>query len=51
MASADDGDGSRISIEADFEGQMLVGAIGQAIEKASRAELETSLDKLKALLV
>jgi carbon monoxide dehydrogenase subunit G len=44
------GDGSKVDIEAVFEGQMLVGAIGQAVEKASRAELQTSLEKLKALL-
>src|SRR5579875_1956281 len=28
------GDGSAMSITAEFEGQMIVGAIGQAVEKA-----------------
>jgi carbon monoxide dehydrogenase subunit G len=44
------GDGSAVSISADFEGQMIVGAIGAAIEKAGIQELDQSLAKLGELL-
>ena len=44
------GSGSSVSISADFEGQMIVGAIGQAIEKAGNAELDQSLSKLGDLV-
>ena len=44
------GDGARVSIAADFEGQMIVGVIAQAIEKAGRQELEASLAKLGELV-
>ena len=44
------GSGSAMSITADFEGQMLVGAIGQAVEKAGRTELDESTAKLAELV-
>ncbi len=42
--------GSRFDLSASFEGQMIVGALGKAIEKQGAAELETSLDNFAALL-
>jgi uncharacterized protein YndB with AHSA1/START domain len=42
--------GTTMLIRAEFEGQMIVGAIGQAIEKAGRAELDSSLAKLGELV-
>ena len=44
------GEGSSVSITAEFEGQMIVGAIGQAIEKAGLTELDQSLAKLAELV-
>ncbi len=44
------GSGSAMSITADFEGQMLVGAIGAAVEKAGRTELDESTAKLRDLV-
>lgn len=42
--------GSRFDLSASFEGQMIVGALGKAIEKQGAAELESSLDNFSALL-
>jgi hypothetical protein len=42
--------GTAMSITAEFEGQMLVGAIGQAVEKAGRTELDESMAKLAELV-
>jgi uncharacterized protein YndB with AHSA1/START domain len=42
--------GSAMSIIADFEGQMIVGAIGQAVEKAGHQELAESTARLAGLL-
>jgi carbon monoxide dehydrogenase subunit G len=44
------GTGSAMSLAAEFEGQMIVGAIGAAIEKAGIAELDSSLAKLGTLV-
>ncbi|MGV0811486.1 SRPBCC family protein [Mycolicibacterium boenickei] len=44
------GDASLVSIEAEFISQMMVGAIGGAIERASKKELEASLDNLAGLV-
>ena len=44
------GPGTAMSITADFEGQMIVGAIGQAIEKAGHQELDSSMAKLAELV-
>jgi uncharacterized protein YndB with AHSA1/START domain len=45
-----DGAGSAMSITAEFEGQMIVGAIGQAVEKAGIQELDQSMAKLGELV-
>jgi carbon monoxide dehydrogenase subunit G len=42
--------GSRAAIEAEFTGQMVVGAIGAAVEKQSKKELDASLAKLAELV-
>ena len=42
--------GSRFDLSASFEGQMIVGALGKAIEKQGAAELESSLDNFAGLL-
>jgi len=44
------GEGCTASIEADFTGQMVVGAIGAAIERASDKECKASLEKLAELV-
>jgi carbon monoxide dehydrogenase subunit G len=44
------GNGTAMSITAEFEGQMIVGAIGQAVEKAGRQELDESMAKLAELV-
>jgi len=41
---------STAGIEADFTGQMVVGAIGAAIERASDKECKASLEKLAELV-
>jgi carbon monoxide dehydrogenase subunit G len=43
-------DGTDMSITADFEGQMIVGAIGQAVEKAGIQELDESTARLADLV-
>jgi carbon monoxide dehydrogenase subunit G len=50
MTVAADGEGSTLSLVSTFEGQMIVGAIGAAIERAGRADLATSLADLAALV-
>ena len=45
-----DGDASKANIDAEFEGQMVVGAIGKAIERSTAKEVEASLEKLAALV-
>ncbi len=47
---APEGTGSTMSLVAEFEGQMIVGAIGQAVEKAGIQELDASLAKLRELV-
>ncbi len=42
--------GSRFDLSSSFEGQMIVGALGKAIEKQGTIELEQSLDKFAELL-
>lgn len=44
------GDITRVDLNAQFEGQMLVGAIGNAIDKAVGEELDASLEKLRAVI-
>ncbi len=46
-----DGDSASIcTLDAEFVSAMMVGAIGKAIERASKKELDASLDKLAALV-
>jgi carbon monoxide dehydrogenase subunit G len=45
-----DGDTTRMQARADFESQMMVGAIGKAIERAAKKELDASLDKLAGIV-
>ena len=42
--------GSVATLDAEFISQMMVGAIGSAIERAAAKELGTSLDNLAALV-
>ncbi|WP_405485209.1 SRPBCC family protein [Nocardia sp. NBC_00511] len=44
------GDSSIAKIDAEFISQMMVGAIGKAIERTASKELEASLNKLAELL-
>ncbi|MGH3646259.1 MAG: type II toxin-antitoxin system Rv0910 family toxin [Micromonosporaceae bacterium] len=44
------GEGSTFGLSTEFSGQMIVGALGKAIEKQGQKELETSLDRFKALV-
>jgi len=50
LSVAADGAGSTASIDAEFSGQLVVGAIGAAVEKQSKKELDTSLAKLAELV-
>lgn len=42
--------GSRVGIDAGFEGQMIVGALGQAVEKDAKEQLERSLENIARLV-
>lgn len=42
--------GSTLKLSTSFEGQMIVGAIGKAVEKDGQKQLELSLEKFQALL-
>ncbi|WP_183092762.1 type II toxin-antitoxin system Rv0910 family toxin [Nocardioides stalactiti] len=50
LAATPTDSGSRFDLSCSFEGQMIVGALGKAIEKQGAAELESSLDNFAALL-
>lgn len=43
------GGGSRVSVSADFEGSLIVGALGKAVEKDGTKNLEKSLAALADL--
>ncbi|QIS17911.1 type II toxin-antitoxin system Rv0910 family toxin [Nocardia terpenica] len=43
------GDGSELSIKGDFEGALIKGALGKAVEKDGLKQLEKSLEALDAL--
>ena len=47
---SDGNGGSTANIGAEFEGQMVVGALGKAVEKDAQANLDASMEKLAALL-
>ncbi|MPY85758.1 MAG: SRPBCC family protein [Actinophytocola sp.] len=44
------GEGSTATIVAEFTGQMIVGALGKAVEKDAKAQLDASLEKFSALV-
>jgi hypothetical protein len=44
-----DGDTTHMKARADFESQIMVGAVGKAIERAAKKELDASLDKFAAI--
>ena len=44
------GSNAEVKIDAEFTGQMMVGAIGQAVEKNAAIELDKSLVQLAALV-
>ncbi|MFC8386704.1 SRPBCC family protein [Nocardia sp. NPDC057272] len=44
------GDGSTVTIASEFISQMMVGAVGGAIERASAKEIEASLEKFQSLV-
>lgn len=46
---APDGDGSRFSVAGDFEGALIKGALGKAVEKDGAKQLEKTLAQLEAL--
>ncbi|EHN09271.1 hypothetical protein PAI11_39110 [Patulibacter medicamentivorans] len=51
FALASDGNGgSSATIEAEFVGSMITGALGKAVEKDGEKNLNESLDKLAALV-
>lgn len=51
MSVAENGDGGTdASIDAEFDGQMIVGALGKAVEKDAQANLDASLAKLSELV-
>lgn len=44
------GDGSKASIDVSFTGQMVTGAIGTAVAKAAKKDLEESINTLAGLI-
>jgi uncharacterized protein YndB with AHSA1/START domain len=48
--AADGNGGSAVTIDAEFEGQMIAGALGKAVEKDAKDNLEKSLAKLGDLV-
>ncbi|WP_067673908.1 type II toxin-antitoxin system Rv0910 family toxin [Nocardia miyunensis] len=47
ISAADEG--SELSLQGDFEGALIKGALGKAVEKDGMKQLETSLDALDTL--
>jgi carbon monoxide dehydrogenase subunit G len=43
-----DGSGSTLSLAGDFEGALIKGALGKAVEKDGRKQIDTSLEQLDA---
>ncbi|MEU3014548.1 type II toxin-antitoxin system Rv0910 family toxin [Nocardia asteroides] len=43
------GTGSTVVVSGDFEGALIKGALGKAVEKDGRTQLDKSLDQLDAL--
>lgn len=49
FALAPNGDTTTVNIDAEFEGQLIVGALGKAVEKDAIQNLDDSLEKLAVL--
>ena len=47
---SDGNGGSKVGMDAEFEGQMIVGAMGAAVEKDAREQLELSLAAFEKLV-
>ncbi|MBN8866064.1 MAG: SRPBCC family protein [Solirubrobacterales bacterium] len=43
--------GSRVEMDAEFEGQMIVGALGAAVEKDAKEQLDRSLEAFEKLVL
>ncbi|MCE7008119.1 SRPBCC family protein [Kibdelosporangium philippinense] len=50
LAVVPQGNGSTLVVTSSFDGQMIVGAIAGAIERASKKEIDTSLANLEKLV-
>jgi carbon monoxide dehydrogenase subunit G len=48
--AADGNGGSNVSIDAEFEGQMIAGALGKAVEKDAQENLDRSLQNVAGLV-
>ncbi|MGB6243718.1 type II toxin-antitoxin system Rv0910 family toxin [Gordonia sp. (in: high G+C Gram-positive bacteria)] len=46
---APEGDGTTVSVAGDFEGSIIKGALGKAVEKDAGKQVQASLDKLEAI--
>jgi carbon monoxide dehydrogenase subunit G len=44
------GDTTHMNARADFESQLMIGAVGKAIERAAKKELDASLEKLATIV-
>ena len=44
------GNGSKLTLGMEYAGQMIVGALGKAMENEGTRQLEASLEKFKALV-
>lgn len=50
LSVAPEADGALVAIDASFEGQLIVGPLGEAVTKDAKANLDDSLGKLAALV-
>jgi hypothetical protein len=47
---SDGNGGSKVGMDAEFEGQMVVGALGAAVEKDAKEQLDKSLENFAGLV-
>ncbi len=47
---SDGNGGSKVEMDAEFEGQMVVGALGAAVEKDAKEQLDKSLENFAGLV-
>jgi uncharacterized protein YndB with AHSA1/START domain len=50
IVGGDGNGGSKVEMDAEFEGQMIVGALGAAVEKDAKEQLEKSLENFSGLV-